>query len=454
MVVEKGAASPRELAFGLLQSTAPAELEPLLKNKTDLTSVYKDIVEELRQRATVADGAVKQASSTSCSACSVEDDLTALGERVVQLEELEEVVRLHWSNRDDRTAVHRKLLLCGIDSPQSLLRSITPQSGKEGVLLNALLEEAGFKGLRSDTRARLVADLEPRVFQRLDFSQEGSQPILTTAPHNIFLCRDGWPPHAMEEYTTLIAQRLARRLGGSCISWTRAEQHRSELLWNLGRCREAGDKSVSAGSCLDPRNRDPNFLSSAEVMQNGWFRHVLQFAEDWRDPTDGRLLPMLHIDIHGCRDPPASAAHVTVGLAAMRHEAESGRGWLTVCRVEAFAEALEAELSAVLTPLTLRPRADATVLVLRPSLSAPEKGASGKVERFSGAWPLSIGRMTQAQQAVAYAGFSHACQLELSKALRKLLAKDDALVQRFGRAILKAWVSSAPVLPKLSTAVR
>ncbi|CAE8587293.1 unnamed protein product, partial [Polarella glacialis] len=235
------------------------------------------------------------------------------------------------------------------------------------------------------------------------------------------------------EYTTLIAQRLARTLGGTCLCWSRAEQKRSELLWCLARIRrgEGGDFS----SFLDPRNRDPNYLHTEEVLQNPWFRQMCRLAERWREHnTDGDVRRSLHVDVHGCRDPPITPSHLTIGLAAMRNEVDSGRSSLSLARVEAFGALLKAELSAVLSQLDLRPQF-VLVRVLLPAL------AEGR-ERLSGAWALEDRRLTQSQQALTYAGFTHSCQLELSKSLRRVLSRDDAANARLGRAILRAWTLS------------
>jgi hypothetical protein len=248
----------------------------------------------------------------------------------------------------------------------------------------------------------------------------------------------------MEEYTTLIAQRIARQLSGACLTWSRSEQYRSELSWSLARHQGHGDKDGDPGALLDPRNRDPNYLSAEELTQNLWFRQMSRIAEQWRE-TLGRARPILHIDVHGCKDPPCTPSHLTIGLAAMRHEADSARGPLSLARVEAFGAALEAELSSVLRGFDLRPRS-ALVRVLLPDFAASED----EIERLSGAWPPSLKRLTQSQQAVSFAKFTHSCQLEMSKALRRMLFKCDGAISRFAKALLKAWNSALCIaLPTL-----
>jgi hypothetical protein len=266
------------------------------------------------------------------------------------------------------------------------------------------------------------------------------------------LRRDGQPPHVMEEYTTLVAQRLARQLHGTCLSWSRSEQYRSELSWSLARHQGNDETEGDPGAFLDPRNRDPNYLSAAELTQNLWFQQMSRLVEQWRE-TLGRGCRTLHVDVHGCKDPPCTPSHLTVGLAAMRHEADSGRGLLSPARVEAFSMSLEAELSKALGGLDLRPRAT-LVRVLAPDLTASED----EIERLSGAWPPSVKRLTQSQQAVAFARFTHSCQLEMSKALRRVLFRDEGAVIRFGKALRKAWTSAMsltlPTVLQTSPSVR
>ncbi|CAJ1433079.1 unnamed protein product [Effrenium voratum] len=411
-------------ACGALLRDSPPELHALIRRSSGLSNLCKDILEMLKKAAFAGASSSQRGAGSELP---VEpEELVALGEQALDLEEMEDSM-LKWPNRDDRAA-HQRLVETGIGSAQALLTALQDRSSGK-CRLNQLLEEAGCKGLKAEAVASLSEQLEVRARQRIEVMVEGPQPVLLTAPHNIYLRRDGQPPHIMEEYTTLIAQRLARQLRGACLSWSRAEQKRSELHWSLARvrCGEEGDFS-SFLAC----NRDPNYLHTEEVTQNPWFRQMARIADQWRHTKDGGLRPTLHIDVHGCRDPPATPSHLTVGLAAMRHEVAMGRSPLSQARVEAFAQALQAELNSVLSNLDLRPRSQ-LVRVLLPA------GKSGDLERLSGAWPQEERRLTQSQQAVAFAGFTHSCQLELSKALRRALSRDDAATGRLGRAVTKAW---------------
>jgi hypothetical protein len=274
-----------------------SDVQNALKQCSCLSTLRKEILELLR----------RPSSKLPCSA----EDLASLGTRAVEIDELEDVIKGQWPHREERQALHKKMLQCGIDSPQALSKALsTKASGK--CPLNDILSDSGYKTLRPQTVSELVANLESRARQCIETIEEGSRPVLVTAPHNIFLQRDGQPPHMMEEYTTLIAQRFASQLGGTCLTWSRSEQYRSELAWSLARHLGLNDKDGDLGALLDPRNRDPNYLSADELAQNLWFRQMSKMAEQWRE-TLGRSRPILHIDVHGCKDPPCTPSHLTVG---------------------------------------------------------------------------------------------------------------------------------------------
>ncbi|CAK0857141.1 unnamed protein product, partial [Prorocentrum cordatum] len=344
------------------------------------------------------------------------------------------------SGRDGRTqqAALKKLLRCGVTSAPALLRALAEEE-RGRCNLNRRLEDTGQRELRPDTVQELAAELRVRVLQRMQVSTEGDRPVLVTAPHNIYVAadlhRDGHVPHVMEEYTTFIAQRLAKQLQGASITWSRAEQRRSELMWLLARRR-----GLDSATYIDARNRDPNYLTRSEVLDNPWFRHMRAIAEGFREGAPRAPRPALHVDVHGCRDPPSTPSHLTVGLAAMRWEAEAGRDALSAADVRVFAAALEEELTLALGGLSLGGRGEVPVRVL-----APAWADAARAERLSGAWPPASRRATQSQQAVAYAGFTHSCQLELSKALRRVLVADEVALLRFGGAVYKAWALSAGV---------
>ena len=81
-------------------------------------------------------------------------------------------------------------------------------------------------------------------------------PVLFTAPHGVFLRRDGEGVHKPEEWTTLLATRMADATpGGVSMTWCEAERTRSRLL------RRA-----------NPANRDPNCVTREEALTHPWGR--------------------------------------------------------------------------------------------------------------------------------------------------------------------------------------
>lgn len=446
------AAGVDHLVREILLRDAHPRLHPLIRGASSGLSAFKDVLEQLRRPrfreslpGGIAAGAEAVAEVTA-------EDLVALGEKALDLEGLEDVVHSQWHKLEDRQAVYLKLLRCNIEGPQDLARSLQENTpGECG--LNALFHESGFKTLSPQTIDSLVCELHVRLRQRIHLAEGRTCPVLFTAPHNMYLLRDDHPAHVMEEFTTLIAQRLARQLGGTCISWSRDEQRRSELLWLLARHAKprTGDDQ---GFFLNPQNRDPNYLLVDELLHNNWFRQMTRVGDKFRDRF-GPHRPTLHVDLHGCRDPPATQSHLTVGVAAMRQEADRARSNVTFERVEAFGAALSAELGPMLSAFGLKPAAPPLRVVGHTSqacCTVDGKGAPAP-ERFTGARPLAERRVTQSQQAVFFAGFTHSCQLEMSKALRRLLSRDEAALSRFGRALCKAWVAaSEPSLPRVLSA--
>jgi len=276
---------------------------------------------------------------------------------------------------------------------------------------------------------RQLLSQDTSVRPRSELVIEGDRPVLVTAPHCICLLRDGHRPHLVEEYTSAIAKAIAKQLGGTSLRWTSSEQRCSELLRSIGkRCDD------TTGMLIDPRNRDPNYLSAAELATNPWYQQMLSTAMCWRE-LFGQAKPTLHVDVHGCRDPPGTPSHLTVGLGAMKLQAERCGGPKALACVEAFSAALELGLYPVLAGLRLKPRAQ-LVRVLVP-LQRDEANMS-----FSGAWSPEARRHTQSQQAVTFAGFTHAVQLEMSRVLRRMLLQNKVSMLRFCCALRAAWVTA------------
>jgi len=273
--------------------------------------------------------------------------------------------------------------------------------------------------------AELLQLLEQDSFPRSGVTVEGVQPVLVTAPHCIPLLRDGHPVHLVEEYTATIAQALTQKVNGTSLMWTSAEQRRVELLWSFGKKR-----GTKGWTLLDPRNRDPNYLATVELAENSWHQQMLSTAASWRACL-GQDVSTLHFDVHGCRDPPHTPSHLTVGLGAMLTEARNSGVADRVACVKAFGEALEHELTKVLTRMRLWPKVQ-LIRVIVPT-------AWDKHMRFAGAWAPNTQRHTQTQQAVAFAGFDFSVQLEMSKTLRRGLLQNRQSLDEFGGALIAAW---------------
>ena len=292
----------------------------------------------------------------------------------------------------------------------------------------------GVGGLRSECPVdvwdleRLRELLEHDAAPRCEVVQDGDQQVLLTAPHCICLRRDGEQPHLPEDLTGSIVRSMSQELRGASLSWTAMEQRRVALLWALDKRR-----TTAPGQLLDPRNRDPNYLATAELEGNAWFGQMLAIADLWR-LGHGPERPLLHIDVHGCRNPPESPAHLTVGLGAMCLKAHEAGGE-ALDRVRAFGAALEAELGAALADLRLKPHGDLVRVVVVPKQASTHA-------RFSGAWAACEGRQTCSQQAVTFAGFSQSLQLEMSKALRLSLSRNKgykATLPRLCSGLMAAW---------------
>jgi len=267
----------------------------------------------------------------------------------------------------------------------------------------------------------------------------GVRPVLVTAPHNAYLLRDGQQVHVLEEYTSWIARAIARELTGATICWTQQAQWHTEMLHALGQRRRLLGKAQSAGELLDPRNRDPNYLLPSELAGNPWFLKLREWASH-APPSRA-----LHLDVHGCRDPPKHPAHAMLGFGAMRQHAErlpelERRAGLD--RVGAFARALEGGVGALLAGLLGVPPGEAVVIT---GLTQAVDELGNPVATLQGAWPPGVGRLTQTQQSVSYAGVGHALQLELSWTLRHELVKDPAALAQLACTIRDIWlrVSSA-----------
>jgi len=364
-----------------------------------------------------------------------EAGLVMLAERILALETLRELIRSQWQEERDQQLVCRELLERGVGSVSSLCErppdALRPglASGKQ---LSALLKEAAVRSSEDEAQ---------RDARRCELQEMGAEPCLATAPHNAFLRRDGQPLHSLEEYTSMLARSIARELGGSVLCWSREAQWRTELRYSLGHRRKALGVASAVAEALDEANRDPNYLLPEELPGNAWFCKL----KSWAAVRRGQCT--LHVDVHGCQDPPKHPAYAMLGLAAMRQHAEAlaphdPHRRLVLSRMEAFAHALEEAVGEALAPVLGRPPEQVvTVTGLAPAVN--DRGEH--VMTLSGAWPPDMVRLTQTQQSVSYAGVTHALQLELGRSLRHALIRDAAAVARLARAIRSSWLQALDV---------
>ena len=238
-------------------------------------------------------------------------------------------------------------------------------------------EGSGLDGVGSGEGDRRMPDRED-VQIRL-----GAEPLIFTAPHAIYLQRDGKPNHKPEDHTGFLAEALAEEVGGSCITWSSREVTRS-----------------SRTGAPNPTNRDPNYLLRHELETNPW--------NDALRACCGRWPPWacLVVDLHGRRNHEPGVnddSDCDAGLGAM----------------EAFAPEQVEALRAALHNL-------------QPALQAGF--VLNRTPRLAGCWPARTGRCTITQQAVGCG--QAAVQLELTLRLRRDLFQSAAARTDLARALL------------------
>lgn len=363
-----------------------------------------------------------------------EEQLVLIAERAIELLSLQEVLKACqsrlWKKPEARDLMHRGLLIVGATSPELLYQELVAPSDAElppGVVsnrLNQCLQNLGLGLLTEDGSVFLRAKAK-EFSGRAFLIENGVAPLLVTAPHNIVLVRDSRPPHRMEEHTSYIAERIASVLNGSSLTWSRRQQHRSQLRWSLAQFHGLGHLPGNGCGLLDETNRDPNFLATAEVWQNEWFQKMHSLGERFRR----QMVPCaFHFDVHGCRNPPRHAAHLIVGLGAMREQAKRPEELLVL---KCLRLCLKQHLGSVVDELDLEPPASSVVVVYPRADEDPPPELCGAISP-------ELGRHTQTQQAVQFAGFAISCQLEMSLSLRKALAADKARVEVLARALWRA----------------
>jgi len=230
-------------------------------------------------------------------------------------------------------------------------------------------------------------------------------PILLTAPHGLKLCAPR-RKHNREKYTTELVLKLAQKLREQLDGGTVA----SFVVWNYKTARKA-----------DPRNLDPNYLTREEWQDSPWHTALLKFRARFRD----RGIPCLHVDFHGKNDRRKAKAHrVDVGMAAFEeHPQPVGWSGDDVCELRtAFCGALDEALAGV----TLR-----------------GKRCVAEGDPVLHGWWGDDCETTLTHQAVLRGIPS--LQLENPRSLRNRMMTDDALVERYARAIAVAYRKTADI---------
>jgi len=355
------------------------------------------------------------------------DDLHVLAERIADLEELKELVGLHWPEPEEQARARRELLGGGIGSVSGLAGATHPRPSALYSGNPEFLEEARRIGAEGPSG---------RTARSCRMVRFGDSPFLATAPHNIYLIRDGHPYHAMEGHTTVIAQHLVRDLDGGAICWTSAAQWRSEICYALGSRQRGAGVATAVERALDASNQDPNYLEADKLGDNVWYHHMESWAARHGGGGGG---PALHVDIHGCQDPPHHSTYVILGFGAMRQHAEglpleNGAQEAGFRHIQQFAQAIKKSAGEMLAGFFGRPPEE--MVALRGLTSDTD---AKKAEDLTGARPLELNRFTQTQQSILRAGVTHAVQIEMGMSLRRKLAKNPEAISELGHAIYSAW---------------
>lgn len=365
-----------------------------------------------------------------------EHSLISLSENILEVERLKQLVYAHLPYEHEYTEVLFRMLSGNVESVFSFADKRADFDWSD---LGPEIEEAVLKMEEEAVSQADEDDLE-RIARRSEMVTHGHSPIIVTAPHNVFLRRDGCTPHMREDYTTFIAQRLAAELEGTCLCWTRLEQWRTETRYALGH-RHIAAGAASTNEALDPTNRDPNFLCVEELYTNPWHCGLKEwFCQRRRE----KKLFQLHIDVHGCQNPPVYPTHMVLGLGAMRRRIEEmsdgPKRRAELRRLLAFADLLQEKLGPAVAPMTgLSPSEIVTVTGL-----GPEAGYSAAQDFLTGV-AVDPERRTLTQQSVLHIGVSHGLQCEFSFRLRKLLLGEPRAIDCLARALRSCWREASEV---------
>lgn len=361
-----------------------------------------------------------------------EELLLHIADRVLDIFELRHVVRDLASQERESRVVAKELYSRGVDSVSALAstRLFLDGMSESSVALLKKLEKV----------AKLRAEEGPA--ERIDRYSEvlsfGGSPLLMTAPHNLFLRRDGEKPHMREDFTSFIAQEMARHLEGKAICWTKPTQWRTETRYAVGVSRRESVGKCAVSEALDETIRDPNYLHENELGANAWFRSLRASVQSQASVSrDGFAL---HIDVHGCQGPPVHPAHMIIGLGAMRQRAlelptDDPMRSVALNRLALFADSLRRWIGLRLASF-LELQAFDIALVTG---TATTNRADPDDDLLKGACPKLSGRRTLTQQSVLHAGVTHAMQLEISYYLRDELNKHPQKISSLAKALRACW---------------
>lgn len=254
--------------------------------------------------------------------------------------------------------------------------------------------------------------------------------VLFSAPHTIFLRRDGHRDHLKESTTRLVATECARYAAGSCLTWS------------------AMQTTIWANSGMSDRaNRDPNYLHRSELGGNPFHSAIRAFCA----AAQARGCAVVHFDIHGRRDYSAvignDESDCDVGTGAVRqlHGAEVA---------ERVAGAVGAALRLAFDGVTFAaPRRKRGGKGRAAKKAPPSTNAAAPLPvrpltvhtspQLQGAKPAESGYLTMTQQSLV-CGAGVSVQLELSARLRNRLRKDRDLLQKVAHAL---WLAAHEIAP-------
>ena len=261
--------------------------------------------------------------------------------------------------------------------------------------------------------------------------------VLFSAPHTIFLRRDGHSDHLKEGTTRVVATECARYAAGSCLTWSAIQT----TIW-------------ANSGMSDRANRDPNYLHRSELGGDPFHGAIGSFCDGAKAKAGGGAI--IHYDIHGRRDYSAAVGNddsdCDVGTGAFRqvHGAEAA---------QRVAETVGAALRSVFLGVVMSaPRsrkkttkgkkavAAAAGAAATPSVpaAAPTPAPPARplvvltTPQLQGAKPKKSGYLTMTQQSLI-CGADVSVQLELSARLRNRLRKDKKLLGAVAHAL---WLAS------------